>query len=51
MQERLAHLPRPLYALAIGTSETHKQWGVERFAQLATRLIEQGAGVILLGTC
>lgn len=49
MQERLAHLPRPLYALAIGTSETHKQWGVERFAQLATRLIEQGAGVILLG--
>ena len=49
MQERLAHLPRPLFALAIGTSETHKQWGVERFAQLATRLIEQGAGVILLG--
>lgn len=49
MQDRVEHLPRPLYALAIGTSETHKQWGVERFAELATRLIEQGAGVMLLG--
>ena len=49
MQARLAHLPRPLYAFAIGTSETHKQWGSANYAELARRLIEQGAGVILLG--
>jgi heptosyltransferase II len=50
MQQRLARLPRPLYAFAIGTSETHKQWGIANFAELATRLIrEQSAGVILLG--
>lgn len=46
---RLAHLPRPLCALAIGTSETHKQWGVANFAQLSEQLIEKGAGVVLLG--
>lgn len=49
MQQRLAHLPRPLYAFAIGTSEAHKQWGVERYAELAQRLIERGAGVVLIG--
>jgi heptosyltransferase-2 len=49
MQARLASLPRPLYAFAVGTSETHKQWGVDKFAQLATRLIAQGSGVVLLG--
>ncbi|MGE5452512.1 MAG: glycosyltransferase family 9 protein [Acidobacteriota bacterium] len=49
MQARLAHLPRPLCAFAIGTSETHKQWGVGNFAELARRLIEQGWGVVLLG--
>ncbi|MDE2078366.1 MAG: glycosyltransferase family 9 protein [Burkholderiales bacterium] len=49
MQARLAHLPRPLYAFAIGTSETHKQWGIDNFAELARRLIEQGSGVVLLG--
>ncbi len=49
MQQRLAQLPRPLYALAIGTSETHKQWGIPSYAELAQRLLEQGAGVLLLG--
>ena len=49
MQQRLAHLPRPLHAFAIGTSETHKQWGVKRYAELAQRLIERGAGVVLVG--
>ncbi len=49
MQIRLASLPRPLIALAVGTSEAHKQWGVDQFAQLATRLIEQGHGVVILG--
>jgi heptosyltransferase-2 len=49
MQTRLAHLPRPLVAFAIGTSETHKQWGADKFAQLAQRVIEAGGGVMLLG--
>ena len=49
MQARLAQLPRPLYAFAIGTSETHKQWGVQNFADLACALIAEGGGVMLLG--
>jgi heptosyltransferase-2 len=49
MSSRLAHLPRPLVALAIGTSETYKQWGIDRFAQVATRLLKQGRGVLILG--
>ncbi len=46
---RLAPLPHSICALAIGTSETHKQWGVKNFAMLAEQLIAKGAGVILLG--
>ena len=49
MRERLSSLPRPLYALAIGTSETHKQWGIDRYALLASRLLEAGQGVLILG--
>ena len=49
IEPQLAHLPRPLCALAIGTSETHKQWGVKNFTLLAEQLIARGAGVILLG--
>jgi heptosyltransferase-2 len=48
MQTRLAGLPRPLYAFAIGTSETHKQWGAANFAELARRIIERQAGSVLL---
>jgi heptosyltransferase-2 len=49
MRARLSGLPRPLYALAIGTSETHKQWGIDRYASLASRLLEEGRGVLILG--
>ena len=49
MQARLASLPRPRVALAIGTSETHKQWGIDRYAQLACRLLKAGCGVLVLG--
>jgi heptosyltransferase-2 len=49
MGQRVAHLSRPLYSLAIGTSEVHKQWGLDRFAELATRLVRSGAGVVVLG--
>ncbi len=49
MRKRLAPLPRPLYALAIGTSEARKQWGEANFAELASALCASGAGVVLLG--
>ncbi|RRS04372.1 lipopolysaccharide heptosyltransferase family protein [Aquabacterium soli] len=49
MEKRLAALPRPLYSFAIGTSEPHKQWGVDKFAALAARLIHEGCGVLLIG--
>lgn len=49
MTQRLAHLPRPLATLAIGTSEPRKQWGIDKFAELARQLTEQGLGVVVLG--
>ena len=49
MRTSLANLPRPLYALAIGTSEERKQWGGQKFAELASALCAQGAGVVLIG--
>lgn len=49
MATRMASWKRPLYALAIGTSEPCKQWGAPNFAALAQALIAQGAGVMLLG--
>jgi heptosyltransferase-2 len=49
MRNRLASLSRPLYALAIGTSEARKQWGRQNFAELASALCARGASVVLLG--
>jgi heptosyltransferase-2 len=49
MRERLAALPRPLHAFAIGASEPYKQWGDANFAELATTLARQGHGVLMLG--
>ena len=41
--------PRPI-ALGIGSSEPHKQWGAERFAELAARLLEpEGSRLALIG--
>jgi heptosyltransferase-2 len=48
MRERLAPLPRPLHALAIGASEPYKQWGEDNFVELANRLARRGHGVLLL---
>ena len=45
---RLAGLPRPLHALAIGASEPYKQWGADNFAALATQLARAGHGVVLI---
>lgn len=49
MESRLAALPPGKVALAVGTSEAHKQWGAHRFGELASRLTRQGHGVVLLG--
>lgn len=49
MRERLAPLPRPLHALAIGASLPEKQWGEDRFVELAGRLAARGHGVLLMG--
>lgn len=40
---------RPLIALQTGSSDLHRAWELDRFAALATRLIEDGAEVVLLG--
>ena len=49
MQAELADLPRPLHVLAIGSSEPAKQWGAQRFADLAHLLAARGESVLLLG--
>lgn len=49
LARELQRLPRPLVAVAIGTSQPRKNWGVENFARLAQALAERGAGVVLLG--
>ena len=48
MRARLAPLPRPLHALAIGASEPFKQWGEDQFVELASLLAARGHGVLLL---
>ncbi|MDR0902380.1 MAG: hypothetical protein LBM92_06390 [Opitutaceae bacterium] len=49
MRRFVSGLPRPFYALAIGTSEPRKQWGKQNFITLATELARQGKGVLLTG--
>ena len=49
MRERLAPLPQPLHVLAIGASHAYKQWGEDRFVELASRLSARGHGVLMLG--
>lgn len=49
IKDRLQCLRRPAVALAIGTSEPHKQWGASKFALLAARLVASNHGVVLLG--
>ncbi len=49
MRARLAPLPRPLHALAIGASEPFKQWGEDNFVELASLLAARGHGVAMLG--
>lgn len=45
----LEPLPRPLVAFAVGSSDPAKNWGGERFGELARRLVRADCGVALLG--
>lgn len=49
VQHLIHFLPRPLYVLAIGSSETYKQWGQAHYTELAKTLAKRGFGVVLLG--
>lgn len=46
---RLSPLPMPRVALAIGTSQRNKDWGVKNFTRLAKALHERGFGVVVVG--
>lgn len=46
---QLADLPRPRFAFAIGASNAEKNWGGEKFLQLAKILLDLGCGVLVLG--
>jgi heptosyltransferase-2 len=48
VRERVRHLPQPLHALCIGSSEPYKQWGTGNFTALATELALAGHGVLLI---
>jgi heptosyltransferase-2 len=48
-QHTLTGLPQRRVSLCIGASEAKKQWGAQRFAALATQLLQQGYAVLLLG--
>jgi len=48
MQARLADMPRPLFAFAIGSSEPYKQWGEDNFVALANLVAARGHGVLML---
>lgn len=49
VQALINHLPRPLYVLAIGSSEIYKQWGQTNYTELAQKLAQRGFGVLLIG--
>lgn len=49
IQSTLAPLPRPLVGFAVGASDPAKNWGGERFRELAQRLTNADCGVVLLG--
>lgn len=42
------HLPKPWIAFGLGSSESFKQWGAERFATLAGLLQDRMAGTLFL---
>jgi len=46
---QMAELPRPRFAFAIGASNSEKNWGGEKFLQLAKILVDLGCGVLVLG--
>ncbi|GIX06533.1 MAG: hypothetical protein KatS3mg115_0936 [Candidatus Poribacteria bacterium] len=47
--ELLQGVPRPLVGLHLGTTWPSKRWSLDRFVQLAERLLKRGAGLLLIG--
>lgn len=48
-RDALAGLPRPVVALHPGATDPRRRWPARRFAELAGRLADYGAGVVVLG--
>jgi heptosyltransferase-2 len=48
IERDFGNLPRPWYGLGIGSSETFKQWGAERFAALSDALLTETGGTVFL---
>jgi heptosyltransferase-2 len=49
VQATYADCPQPWIALGIGSSEPDKQWGADKFAELANKLLARGASCLLIG--
>lgn len=45
----MRYLPRPRLALVIGAADRRRNWGAQRFAALATAILERGHAVVLVG--
>ncbi len=48
IERDLGHLPKPWITFGLGSSESFKQWGAERFAVLAGLLREKTGGTLFL---
>jgi ADP-heptose:LPS heptosyltransferase len=48
-EEALRGLPEPLLAVHPGASDPRRQWPAERFAEIAAKCAEEGAGVVVVG--
>jgi ADP-heptose:LPS heptosyltransferase len=48
-ERELGDLPRPIVALHPGATDPRRRWPAERFAEVAERAVDRGAGVVVLG--
>lgn len=49
-EEPLRGLPEPLLAVHPGATDLRRQWPSERFAEVAAKCAEEGAGVVVIGS-
>lgn len=45
----MRHLPRPRLALVIGAADRRRNWGAQRFAALATAMLQRDHAIVLIG--